>query len=45
MERIGPEFPADLQALPPEQLASHWDEVIGSFAESVSKVKALLRRL
>ena len=45
IERIRSGLPADLQALPPEQLASHCDEVIGIFAKSLSKVKEFIRRL
>ncbi|MBP1740141.1 MAG: Lon protease C-terminal proteolytic domain [Deltaproteobacteria bacterium] len=45
LEKIGLGAPADLQALPPEQLASHCDEVIGIFAKSLSEVKELIRRL
>lgn len=45
MDCIVPQLPADLRNLPPEQLALHWEEVIGYFVESLSKVKDLLKRL
>jgi hypothetical protein len=34
MDCIGPQLPSDLRNLPPEQLALHWEEVIGNFVES-----------
>jgi hypothetical protein len=45
MKRIGAELPADLRDLPPDRLEPHWEEIIRYFAESISKVKGLLRRL
>jgi hypothetical protein len=45
MARIGPELPADLRALPPKKLASHWETIIGHYAESKAKVIDLLKRL
>ena len=45
MDCIGPRLPADLRNLPPEQLALHWEEVVGHFVESLSKLKGLLKRL
>jgi hypothetical protein len=44
-ERIGPELSAELRELPAEQLASHWEEIIQCYAESMDKVSELMKRL
>jgi hypothetical protein len=43
--RIGAELPAGLREVPAERLASHWEEMIQCYTESMDKVLELMKRL
>jgi hypothetical protein len=45
MGRIGKELPADLQGLPPKQLAGHWDTIIQHYGRLKAEISDLLKRL
>jgi hypothetical protein len=45
MDRLHPDLPIDLKGMPPRLLASHWEEVISHYSESIAKLKDFMRTL
>lgn len=45
IDRLGPHLPAEIRDQPPERFARHYGEIVQTYAQSLDRVKQLLRRL
>ena len=45
LDRLGPQLPAKIRDQPPERFARHYGDILQTYAQSLDRVKQLLRRL